>query len=359
LALPYLLAGALLLALGAAPLGFWLVTRRRSMGAGADAERGAAVGRTVQLLSAVLLLFATMASGVVHHRLGRIAPDWPILVAERGARRIRELDRRIARSRDGGRRAVDRAARLLAATDPEAGIAVLGDLHARSGVAALGLFDARGEVVAWAGDHHGPLPPEVKTEDRELYYAERPLFGYLYVSKAVEGRGERVVAAILLQSALPLEGPRIDDFATRFADAVGVRPFFSPGAGSDSEWTLAGPDGGVVHARFDPITQAEWRAELAAKGRRLILPPVFLALVFLSVAWLRTFGAGGRASAVPLLAFTVALAVAPLGSIPELARLFSPAAFLLPIPFEVSLGRLLALLLPLAALTAVARPAAG
>ncbi|HEX7117329.1 MAG TPA: HAMP domain-containing sensor histidine kinase [Longimicrobiales bacterium] len=347
----FLAAGASALAGGAA---FWW--HRRAAVHRATARPGA----TALLLAATgFALAAACATGlVVDERLARLEADWSRLAASRDARLARELDRGmerlIERSRLAAARAAARAAR------PERGdmFAALGEIRARTGVAALALLDESGELIAWAGEHRGALPPEAKLGERAVLYAERPLFGYLYVSQRVEGRGERVVAAALLQTGLVLEREGAAGFADRFAEQMGARPYFAPGPGPAAAWSLVAGADTVLHARFEPTSRAEWRAEIAQTGRRTAVPMALIGLVLLAAAWLRAHrGRRGLATAAPLLGMALALVVAPLGAVAGADSLFSPALYLLPTLGEPTLGRLLAVLLPLAALIAVARPA--
>src|SRR5690606_1914843 len=149
------------------------------------------------------------------------------------------------------------------------------------------LFDGAGELIAWAGEHRGALPREAKLGDGTVFYAERPLFGYLYVTRPVEGRGERVVAAALLQTGLVMEQQGAVGFADRFAERMGARPYFAAGPGPEGSWSLVAGTDTVLHAHFEPISRAAWRSGVAQAGRRTVVPLALLSLVFLSVVWLR------------------------------------------------------------------------
>ena len=351
LASSYLLAGAA--ALVAAPAVWWRLTRRPGAGLSARVERTP----TVLLVATWASLAAACAAGaVVEYRLQRLDADWPRLQASHQARLARELDRGMDALIERTQLAAERAAERAAALDRGDMFAALGEIRARTAVSAIALFDGAGELIAWAGEHRGALPREAKLGDGTVFYAERPLFGYLYVTRPVEGRGERVVAAALLQTGLVMEQQGAVGFADRFAERMGARPYFAAGPGPEGSWSLVAGTDTVLHARFDPVSRVEWRSGLAQAGRRTVVPLALLSLVFLSVVWLRLRRGRGVATALPLIGLAGAMMVAPLGAVTGADTLFSPALYLLPVFGEPSLGRLLAVLLPLAALTASARP---
>ncbi|HEX7050299.1 MAG TPA: ATP-binding protein [Longimicrobiales bacterium] len=353
----FLYAGGALLVISA----LWAGRRRLGAVLRLSAASGdAPVLRQPALIAAYVVLLLALAIGLrTDHRLGRLASGWDGLVAGREADLSRALERSMALVLDRARRAAREAAER-ASGPPSPGLSSeLAAIRARSGVAALAVYDSAGSLVAWAGDHRGPLPPEVRRGAPGVVYAERPLFGYLYVLDAVEGKGGRAVAAVLLQTGLALESEGAIGIGDHFARRTGARPFFAPGPGPRAAWALVEDGDTLVHARFDPITQAAWRADVWNGGRRIVLPLIAAALLLVVVAWRREARSDGASGAAPLLAAGLALAIAPVGAAFGAAeRLFSPALFLLPIPLEVSLGRLLVVLLPLGALAAVARPPA-
>ncbi len=348
---PYLAAAAI--ALCAAPVAWWRLSRRPGTAEVTPARR---TPKVLLLTAWTTLAAACAVAAVVEHRLHRLDAEWPRPQVTREARLTRELDRGMDQLIERSRVAAERAAEAAAAPDRGDMFATLGELRVRTGVAALALFDETGELIAWAGEHRGALPREAKLGEKSVFYAERPLFGYLYVTRPVEGRGERVVAAALLQTGLVMEQQGAVGFADRFAERMGARPYFTAGPGPEGAWSLIAGSDTTLHARFEPITRAEWRGGLAQAGRRAVVPLALLSLIFLSAAWLRVHRGRGLETAAPLIGLTVAMMVAPLGAVTGADTLFSPALYLLPVVGEPSLGRLLAVLLPLAALTAVARP---
>lgn len=304
------------------------------------------------LVALGLLTFGLVSSWVIDRNLGHVSRDWEVQVAEREAELGRELDRRMARLVERAESAASLAAALASRSSPREIFVELERIRNRAAVDALVIHDESGELLSWSGDHRGPIPQEARTGPG-IIYAERPLYGYLYVSRPVEGREARALAAVLLEGELPVDGERSTGVAGRFAARMGARPYFGQGAGEGAAWSLVVDGDTVVHARFDPLTQGQRRSEVESTGRRIVVPVVFLALGVLMVGWHR--GVTIRWRPVPLLAASVALAIAPLGEVIGARRLFSPGLFLLPVPIEVTLGRLLAVLLPLAALVAAAR----
>lgn len=303
-----------------------------------------------------LLVLGLGAGAVTDRRLDRVASDWDALVAARETRLRAELDRRMAATIDRGRRSAVRAAEFAAGPGEPDLFDGLAELRARTGVAALAVFSPQGDLVAWSGDHRGGLPAEVRSGERSIVYAERPLFSYLYFAEPINERGGHAVSAILVEAGLAGEAPDGEALADRFAARTGVRPLFAPMGSDEASWSFVADGDTLVHARFERPSQAEWRARVADQGRRAVSVLAGLALALILVAWLRTRRAlEAGESVVPLLGLALALAIAPLGVAIGLHRLFSPALYLLPVLGDVTLGRLLAVTLPLAALAATAR----
>src|SRR5690606_27948875 len=276
-----------------------------------------------------VVAFGLVAGSLTAYRLSRITSDWDRLVEAREVRLAAQLERRMSAVLARGRRAADIAARTAANAGGAERFAELEALRRRTGVEAIAVFRDNDDLVAWAGDHRGAVPREVRGAAHGIVYIERPLFSYLYFSRPVEGRGERVVAAVLLETSLPLQEARGVGFAADFAARTGVLPLFGEGGSPSAAWHLEEQGDSILHARFEPTSQARWRAAAAVTGRRLVLAFSALALVLLGHAWLRVWSSGA-ATAVPLVVALVAMGVAPLGQALGLEALFSPALFLLP-----------------------------
>jgi hypothetical protein len=115
----------------------------------------------------------------------------------------------------------------------------LGLLREQSGVDALAVYTDAGDLVAWAGEHRGPLPDSVWLRgDGMPYFEERPLFSYLYFSVPVAGRAEHAVAAVLVETGIIGEG-RDGATADIVAARTRTRATFRRGAGPDAVWALA------------------------------------------------------------------------------------------------------------------------
>jgi signal transduction histidine kinase len=325
---------------------------------GAVRRSGGARGPVAFAASMIVAVALAVASAtVVSHRLGQLGTHWDAELATQRAALVSRLERRTALELERGRQAVRRAAAAVGAGEGGDLFAAVAGIRGRTGVDALAVFSEAGELVAWAGDHRGPIPSEIRVASEPVRYIERPLFSYLYFSEAVEGRGGRVVAAILFQTGLDSESAGPLGVAERFAARTGSRPYFAAGPGIEGGWPWVVGSDTVAYVRFEPITQAEARIVIGNAGRRIILPLAGLAVVFGTVAWHRSRPRRGLRAATPLLASMAILGIAPVGPALGAERLFSPALFLLPVPPELSLGRMLLLLLPLAALAAGTRPA--
>ncbi|HEX9106760.1 MAG TPA: hypothetical protein VF832_06025, partial [Longimicrobiales bacterium] len=330
LSLPYLaLPVAALLA--AIALAWW--TRARS-GAREWARPRAAL---LPLWGAMTAALVGIGFGVATtYELSLVGSRWEALVARREQRLTTQLDRRMSAVIRSGRDAVtDAATAAGAAGGQPPSLAVLfarlADVQQRTGVSAIVIIDSVGQPMAWAGDHRGRLPDGVRGNGFPIQYLESPLFSYLYYSAAVGNRGEHAVAAILLQTGLPMKDAPAVSFADRFAERLQARPLFAPGSAAGAAWTLSANGRPVVHASFQRLTQSEWRDGVATSGRRAALLAVVAGLLLLAWSWLRRRdGRQGASSGLPLVLLVAAAALAPLGDVLGIPRLFSPGLFMLP-----------------------------
>ncbi|MBI4546008.1 MAG: HAMP domain-containing histidine kinase [Gemmatimonadetes bacterium] len=349
---PAYLAGAL----AAAAAGAALLLRSRR------ARRGLPAAPADRWVYAALLTLALAAvAGLISaRRLGRLPAEWPQHMAARQARLAATLDREVSRVLERARLAAEQAA----ASADQGGAALfagLAELRSRTGVDALAVFGESGELVAWAGEHRGVLPLRIKIGGPGIAYEDRPLFSYLYVSAVGRERGGRAMAAVLLSADPLLRDREPADLAGRFEARTGARPAFLPGPGPRADWSMVQGREVVFHARFQPVTQGAWRAGVARAGRRWVTLGAGAALVLLLIGWLRAAG-GAEATArwprqAAALGVLAAIALTPWSEVLGAESLFSPGLFLLPVPGNVSLGTLLALLLPAACLAAARRPA--
>jgi signal transduction histidine kinase len=359
---PALLAAAALVALAGAGL-LWMQRRARSV---VDIRQGDAARRAVVVTSAAALAVVMLAVGFgvwTEARMHRVTADWSGYVAQRQLRLRHALERRMDEVFRRGRRvAAAAAAAASAAHDPITGLFdQLDELREDSHVDAVAVFDGSGELVAWAGEHRGVLPDSVREGASPVQYAERPLFGYLYFSQGVDNRGGRgrsgagggsATAIVLLETGPPLGPGNPGGVAEGFARATGAVVRFGPGADSSADWSYRQGTQVVLHANLQPPGQSATMSQVAAEGRRLALGCLTLAFLLLAVGWVKLGGGPSRRVATPLLAAVLFLALAPLGAVLPVQPLFSPALFLLPVPGDITLGPLLAVFAPVAALVA-------
>jgi signal transduction histidine kinase len=311
------------------------------------------------IAAALLVLAVGMAGASAYSwQFQRMAGDWAGVVAQRQTELGGELGQRMDGVVDRGRTAAATAAVLAAR--PGAGLfRQLAALREQTGVDAVAIYTDAGDLIAWAGEHRGPLPDSVWLMESAAYFEERPLFSYLYFAAPLAGRSEHAVAAVLVETGIIGEG-RDGATADIVAARTRTRANFRRGGGPDAVWALTEGGDTVVHARLEPVTQAEARRALERAGRRTAVVAVAGAYLGLALAWLRWVAPArsGFAVALPLLLLALLGGTAPLRDAFGADRFFSPLLFTLPLPGDISLGRLLAILLPLGALTAGARRAA-
>ncbi|MEX0980248.1 MAG: ATP-binding protein [Gemmatimonadota bacterium] len=290
-------------------------------------------------VGAVCLVLGVLTGFGGEWHLRHVAEAWQeIREAREGAVADRlnvELDDLLA----DGDRAVTLAAESAGEVGPGAA-QLLAELRRRTGMSALAIYDAAGELRAWDGNHQGMLPVEVRLGLQPYFYGERPLFGYLYFAAPLPGGDGTAVAAALMRADLPpgLETDAVD-FAGRFRDRTAETIRITPvhraaGAGI---WDLQWEGEALFSVSLEQPSQAEHVARLRLVWSRGVL--LFLALGWLLLA----FGARGApghpaASSLSLLA---AFALLPFGELLGLSTLFSPAEFLLPGPGQLTMGRLL------------------
>ncbi len=303
-----------------------------------------------RLSSARLLVWALgfivaglVASSAVAWQLHALSRRWERLQAERAAVTRTALDRRMAAMVAAGTQTATDAAE--AATEDTDLFTRLEQLQRRSNVDAVAVFGQSDSLAAWAGEHRGRVPTEVRHGAHSVWFSEGPLYSYLYFTAPLRANRGTAIVAILLDAALPAETnspgvvPQIEALAGR--DAA-----FLPGPGAPTDWHLVLSGDTLLHARLDPITQLEWRTELVKLAQRVLLMLVLAALVLIASAWFRETARPRTLRALlPFLGTCAVLFVAPLGSALGLENLFSPALFLLPGPGEVSLGPFLVVLL--------------
>jgi signal transduction histidine kinase len=310
------------------------------------------------LLVACGVLALTLATGVLaDHRFARIEFDWDAVVTEREAYLAERLGERMADVTETGLLAAERAANVPD-TNRIAAFAWLDELRENMAVDALVLFDEVGGFVAWAGDHRGTIPEVVRNGIARPYYAERPLYSYLYFTAPVKIAPWQAVAAVLVETGESMRAGA--DPTTRTVAARTTVPAIfrsGPGRGEDVVWRLTAGADTVAHARLESITQTDMRERVSVTARRVSVTLLMIALVLLSAGYLRwAQPIGYRAlTALPLILAPFALVLAPWGPVLNLEDVFSPVIFFPPSTGEPSLGEFLVIVLPLVALAATLR----
>lgn len=310
-------------------------------------------------LAMAVALMAHLAAALAVRDFRRIEFDWPAVEAERRDRLEARLEDLMASLSASGQHAAALAADVAArsARDNVELFRRLEEIRSATGVDALAVFSASGALVAWSGDHRGKVPDEVRRGDGIAYFAERPLYSYLYFADTAESLDRQAVAAVLVETgAIPRQGR--PGLTTTFAGRTDVAAIFrsGPGPAGEAAWSLTAGRDTVVHARLEPFTQADVRDLREVSARRVTVLACFASLFLLWVAWLRRdlVPPGSVASVAPLAVAAAAVAIAPLGEVLALEGRASALTFLIPVP-GVSLGDVIAMLLAGAALIATVR----
>ena len=292
-----------------------------------------------QASGVVLLILATCAAAVGQGETERLATGWEEWWAEREAGVALQLDGALASLLQNA----DQAAVRVASGVPEASgnqVELLRTARAITGVSALAVYDAVGELVAWDGDHQGPVPFAVRQWNTPYFYGHGPLFGYLYSIAPIPETGGVAVAALLMRADLPSAlGEGLGDFAGTFQQRIGEEIRITPAdrAAGEAIWDLRWEGEVLFSVEVVTPSRSERLTELRVLWGRIVL-------VLLALGWLLLVsaarGAGLQAGAATVL---LAAVILPLGSLLGVPYLFAPVGYLLPGPGEITLGRLLAL----------------
>ena len=292
--------------------------------------------RSQARLALLPLVGALVVAAGTQRLLHQATEQWPLFWQEQEERAGAALEQRMEALIVAGDEAVDQATTL-----DEQSVERLEGIRRRSDLSALALYDANGLPDAWAGEHHGPLPDTLWKQGDGYDYFESPLFGYVYFMRPRIGGGT-AIGAVLLRADLPaaLASSERDDFASRFHRDAGeeirisqVERLEGPGV-----WDFQWADETLFSMQVIRPSQAERRRALRASRSRVVFGLGLLAFLLL----LRTLPLHRRVRPVALGvgALATLLPFEPLfGPLP----LFSPADFLLPGPFPLSLGRILVL----------------
>ena len=324
-------------------------------GAAANLPRQA---RRALLAGLALAGLAGVLAAVAQWRFERVEYRWEQLAAARDVQVARSLTERIEDLRARG----EEAARLAAGQVADFAVmdlfGALDEVRERTDVSAIAVFNDVGDLIAWSGDHRGRLPETVRSGATRLHFEERPLFSYLYFVRPVPGRPEHVASAVLLETGLTDDAG--SGFRTVLEAGTRARISFHAGHGAPADprmWSLVADGDTIAFVRLAPVTQAEYRAAIEQFPARGVVLLTLLAYALLAFAWNLAHAPRRRAAFGPLLALVPLLAVAPLGRALALEGIFSPEMFVLPVrgDLTLTLGRLVALLIPLAALIAAMR----
>jgi signal transduction histidine kinase len=301
-----------------------------------------------------VLLVALGCATAFSWEFQRIERSWDEVLAQRELEQGRRLREEMARLVNRGEDAAERASLYASREDGAQLFRSLELLQAETGVDAVAIYTDAGDLVAWSGDHRGSLPDSLWLNGGRVYFEERPLFSYLYFSSTVPNRGHRAISAVLVETSLLTdeEGTGLQDVAVARTQTPAS---FLRGSGPDAVWALVSEGDTVVHARLARVSQADWRQNMNGVTRAVVLFLVLLSYVTLVFGWVRlAAGSRGLAAVLPLLLLVPMVAVAPLYDERGSQGLFSPMLFALPFR-DMTLGRLLVVLIPLAALVAGAR----
>ncbi len=336
--LPWL-ALALLSAWTRQPDPWWLV-------AAAAAVVGALLspeGRNRTRVAGLLFLMAAVVTGfVAHHRLDLIARDFEGYWQGRQAEVAEVLDGELQDLLVSG----EAAAKALTAApdmpDGDARYQWVAELRKGRGFTAMAVYDSAGRLMVWDGTHQGVVPDPVRFGTVPYAYADRPLFSHLYFTEPLPaGRGTAVVA-VLLRSDLP-ESVASDeeDFASRVRERTGEEMRLSRAelAAGEGIWDWRLGDQVLFSVAVARPSAADRTEDVKEDWARVVGALVLAAWVTLALAGRgMTHQAAGAAAALAAGGMLV-----PLGSVLRSPGLFAPGAFVLPGPFDLSLGRVLVL----------------
>jgi signal transduction histidine kinase len=311
--------------------------------------------RNSLLVSLLLLVIGLVGASAIAFRLHRIGTDWETLQSERAARTRRALDQRMAAILDHGRMVSTRAAGIAFSADRRTTFQQLDALKIESNVDAIALFGEQGQLLAWAGEHRGKVPDQVRVRDRPIKFIEGPLFSYLYFSAPLTQQRGHAIVGILLDAAMPSD-VESRGVAAQIEQLAGRNATFVAGGDSTADWSLKVGEELLLSARLDPVTQVEWRQEVLQLAQRIQVSLGLVMLLVLAGSWFREPTRVQRFQAVlPYVGTSLCMFAAPIGSAFGFEQLFSPGNFLFPGPGDVSLGSLFAVLLVTGAFVSTTR----
>lgn len=303
------------------------------------ALRGLASRPGWRAAASVILLAAAIAGASGSSEANRILNDWPDYWAERRFDAEGALADEVAQLLESGEQLVVEMARLpLDATDTIL-TRQLQALRRRAGVTAVALYGGDGRLETWTGTHWGVVPDPVKFGEAAYWFADNPLFSYLYFT-APTPEGGVAIAAKLLKTGVPASvssGIRTlsSDFQRRTGETLDV--VRSERAIGEDVLDLTWPGDPLLSVLIlQPAQEDELRAARALWVRVVGLLAIAAWLILAIV------GAGSqanrRASGITLGIIAV---LVPLDSLLGVPGVFSRADFLLPGLERVSLDRVI------------------
>lgn len=300
-------------------------------------------GRNPWTIAAGLVLLAGVAGGILGSaRFALVAGDWERFRNTREARLEADLDRRLEALIDRGTAAVSRVAGRELEGDSPGYWAFLDNVRREADLQAIAVFDARTDLVAWAGNHQGTVPLDARSGWDRYVFGQGPVYSYLYFAERVGASGATAVAAALLQSDMPPEVPAEEAaFATRFQSDVGreIRITHSEQATGPAIRDFNWQGRPLFSISSEEVTQGEAFESVRRAWSRVVAGLVVTAWLLLLIG-LRTTPHHAVLAAVTLALLAIIL---PFGDLLGVSGLFSPARFLLPGTTEGTLGRVLAL----------------
>ncbi len=310
------------------------------------------------LAAAAAALIVGMVSGwVALGHLRYVAQDWPGSWATQEAALATALGDRFVALIDAGDGAVAQVAARAAEGGQESDLqdiwTFLEEVRLDGGLDAVAVFDSRGDILAWAGNHQGLVPLEARSGLDRYVYGEHPLYAYLYFTARIPGAGGTAMAAALLKSDLPpaIQAER-SDFVARFLAETGgvINVSRSDRAAGPVIRDLTWDGRSLFSISFEQPTQGEVIEAIRLGWGRVVASLVLLAWLVLAVG-----GRGAEAHATMAGASLLLLmALLPFGELLGVPWLFSPGQFLLPGPWGGTLGRVLVIALSSALIVGVA-----
>lgn len=292
--------------------------------------RWRSVGSVVATLAILVAFYGERQVGVI---VGDWDGYWDRRVDEVGDLLAEELDRRQL----DGEAAADELIALGETTDGRPEVSAVSALRARYRASAVALYGPEGTLIAWDGPHRGKVPESVQRGERRQLYRDLPLFGYFYLT-SVGADGSVGVAAFLLRAALPEGlGADVGDLASRFYGETGERIRVTeedPGV-ADAVWDLALDENRLLSVVLQRPALAERAATVRSRWAVRVATLAAVAWLFLALGGPLRVGEATVAS----LSLLIAAVSAPIDRGATFASLFDLAAYDLPGPWSVPVGR--------------------